>query len=120
MRPANGGFKRRRLMILPEIGAVDGRTRQAHLYKEVACAIAEDLGGADQLSRAQKELVKRAGGLAVLADLTEERIVKGEEVDVNEYTNIAMTQSRILRTLGLKRVPNDVTVLREDREAGLL
>jgi hypothetical protein len=47
-------------MILPEIGAIDGRTRAAHLYKEVACAIAADLGGPDQLSKAERELVKRS------------------------------------------------------------
>jgi hypothetical protein len=107
-------------MILPEIGAVDGRTRGAILYKEVACGIAEDLGGPSQLSKAERELVKRGAGLAVLADLAEERILKGEPVNVMEYTTVVATQSRLLRSLGLKRVPRDVTLRLEDQEAGLL
>jgi hypothetical protein len=109
MRRANGKASARRVMVLPEIGPVDGRTRPAILYREVAGAIAGDLGGLDQLSRAQRELVKRCAGLAVLADRVEERLVKGEAVDVTEYATMVSTQSRVLRVLGLKRVPRDVT-----------
>jgi hypothetical protein len=98
-------------MVLPEIGPVDGRTRPAIMYREVACAVAEDLGGKDQLSRAQLELVKRTAGLAVLADQHEERLLRGAEIDVTEYTGIVSTQSRVLRILGLKRLARDVTTL---------
>jgi hypothetical protein len=109
LRPPNGRLPRRRVLILPEIGAVDGRTRPAMLYKEVAGAVADDLGGVQHLTRAQKELVKRAAGLAVLADQVEERLVNGESVDVTEYATVVGTQSRVLRTLGLRRVARDVT-----------
>jgi hypothetical protein len=97
-------------MILPEIGPIDGRTRPAIMYREVARAVASDLGGTDNLTRAQKELIKRAAGLAVLADQHEERLLKGEPVDLNEYTGIVSTQSRVLRTLGLKRVTRMKTI----------
>jgi hypothetical protein len=111
MRQANGNKTSRRVMILPEIGPIDGRTRPAIMYREVACAVAEDLGGKDQLSRAQLELVKRAAGLAVLADQVEHRLVNGEAVDATEYATVVGTQSRVLRTLGLKRAARDVTTL---------
>jgi hypothetical protein len=65
------------------------------------------------LTRAQKELVKRASGLAVLADQVEERLVNGEAVDVTEYTTVVGTQSRVLRVLGTERIARDVTLLGE-------
>jgi hypothetical protein len=108
MRPANGNKASRRVMILPEIGAIDGRTRPAIMYREVACAVAEDLGGKDQLSRAQLELVKRAAGLAVLADQAEEQLIKGGEIDVSAYTQVVATQNRVLRVLGMERVVRTV------------
>jgi hypothetical protein len=49
MRPANGNKRSRKLMIVPEVGPIDGRTRPAILYKEVAGAVAADLGGAEHL-----------------------------------------------------------------------
>jgi hypothetical protein len=111
MRPANGEARRRRLMILPELGPIDGRSRPAILFRGVAAAVASDLGGRDRLTRAQLELVRRVAGLSVLADQIEWRIVNGQPIEVLEYTSIVGTQSRVLRSLGLKRVPKDITKL---------
>jgi hypothetical protein len=98
-------------MILPELGPIDGRSRPAILFREVAAAVASDLGGRDRLTRAQLELVRRVAGLSVLADQIEWRIVNGQPIEVLEYTSIVGTQSRVLRSLGLKRVPKDITKL---------
>jgi hypothetical protein len=120
MRRANGNSRARKVMILPEVGPVDGRTRPAIKFRETAAALADDLGGVEALTRAQMELIRRASGFAVLGDQVEERLVRGEEIAIDQYVNIAATQSRILRSLGLKRVPKDVTIRLEDVEAGLI
>jgi hypothetical protein len=120
MRRANGNSRARKVMILPEVGPVDGRTRPAIKFRETAGALASDLGGADQLTRAQMELVRRVSGFAVLGDQIEERLLRGETIEIETYVAIAGTQSRILRTLGLRRVAKDVTLRREAEEAGLV
>jgi hypothetical protein len=120
VRPANGEIKRRKLMILPELGPIDARSRTAGLFREIAAALANDLGGKDALSKAQIELLRRASGLGVLADRIEHKLVTDKPIDPAEYVNIAAAQSRILRSLGLKRVPRDVTLRLEDQEAGLV
>jgi hypothetical protein len=113
MRRANGNCRSRQVMILPEIGPVDGRTRPAIKFRETAGALASDLGGADQLTRAQMELVRRVSGFAVLADQIEEQLCRGELVDLEAYVAVAGTQARILRTLGLKRLTKPVPTLAE-------
>jgi hypothetical protein len=109
MHRANGSYRHRKLVVLPEIGPVDGRTRPAILYKEVAAAIVADLGGLNFITRAQRELVKRASGLAVLADRIEEELVNGRPVDLSEYTLVVNSQARVLRVLGIERIARDVT-----------
>jgi hypothetical protein len=98
-------------MTLPEVGPVDGRTLPALYYRELAAQLISDKGGADRITRAQRELIRRAAGLGVLADQYEGKIVNGEPIDAAEYTGIVGTQSRILRVLGLGRVARDVTRL---------
>jgi hypothetical protein len=98
-----------RCMSLPEVGQIDGRTRPALAFKAVVAELASDLGGADHLSRAQMELIRRAAGLSVLASQQEADILTGGSVDVEAYTGIANTQRRLLVTLGLKRKARDVT-----------
>jgi hypothetical protein len=109
MKPMNGMKARRRCMILPEIGAIDGRTRPAMLYREVAQAIAEDRGGAGQLSRGEMSLVRRAAGLEVVANAMELHLVNGEEIDVSAYAMVCARQCRVLATLGLARRARDVS-----------
>jgi hypothetical protein len=104
-------LKARRIMTLPEIGPIDGRTLPALYYRHLAAQLVSDKGGQDRISRAQRELIRRAAGLGVLADQLEGKIVSGEPIDPGEYADIAGTQLRVLRALGLARVPRDVTRL---------
>lgn len=65
--------------------------------------ITSDLGGPDNMSRAELELARRAAGLAVLAALAESRLLAGHEVDIPSLVSVGNAQRRILATLGLER-----------------
>jgi hypothetical protein len=103
MRPINGNKKARRLMILPEIGEIDSRSRPAALFREIAGLIASDRGGKDVLSKSELELVRRSAGLGVIADQMEHKLVSGEQIDIRAYSDVCYRQCRILSTLGLDR-----------------
>jgi hypothetical protein len=111
MRPANGNKKLRKLMILPEIGAVDGRTRPALKFREMAEGMAADRGGRDTLTRGEEALIRRAAGLEVLADQLERQLLLGEDISVVDYGNVVARQTRVLQTLGLDRRARDVNLL---------
>lgn len=114
MGPANGRKKLRRLMILPEIGAVDGRTRPALKFREMAEGMASDRGGREMLSRGEEALIRRAAGLEVLADQIEEKLINGEDISVVDYGNVVARQTRVLQTLGLDRRARTVNLLEVD------
>jgi hypothetical protein len=103
MRPINGDKKRRRLMLLPEIGPIDGRRRPALRFREMAEGMASDRGGRDMLTRGEEALIRRAAGLEVLADQIEERLVNGQDIDISDYANVVGRQTRVLLALGLDR-----------------
>ena len=94
---------------VPGLGLVDGRTREARLYGQAVADVVSDLGGDDNVSRAELELVRRAAGLSVLAALAESRLLAGEDMDISELVSVGNAQRRILATLGLQRRAVDTT-----------
>ena len=94
---------------IPGLGLVDGRTQAARHYGALVIAIADDIGGIDEISNAERELVRRAAGLSVLATVAEAKLLNGDEIDTSELVSVGNAQRRILTTLGLKRVPRDIT-----------
>ena len=57
-------------------GAIDGRSLPARRFRELTINLASDLGGLDQLSTVQGQLIKRFAGAAVVAELAEAELVK--------------------------------------------
>ena len=94
---------------IPGLGLVDGRTQMARHYGSLVSAIAEDIGGFADISAAQRELVRRAAGLSVLATVSEAKLLNGEAIDIGELVSLGNAQRRILSTLGLQRIARDVT-----------
>src|SRR5262249_11279820 len=68
-----------------------------------------DLGGADQLTAAAREVVQRTALSAVMLRNMEAEWLEGRGVDVAAYTTLANTQSRLLKLIGLERRTRDVT-----------
>jgi len=60
-------------MDIPGLGLIDGRTRQARMYGQAVSDVVSDLGGEENISRAELEIIRRAAGLSVLAAMAESR-----------------------------------------------
>ena len=89
---------------------LDQRTAAAKAARNLVTHLTSDLGGDDQLSAGERELVKRAALCgAIVADF-EARWVAGQPVELNEYLAAVNVQRRVLTTLGLQRRPRDVTL----------
>jgi hypothetical protein len=88
---------------------IDGRSPTAKRYKDLVCIIVADQGGADMLSEARMQLIRRFAAAACLAEQMEARVVAGEKIDLEEHAKLSSTLVRIVNHLGLERVPRDVT-----------
>ena len=82
---------------------VDGRSFAARRYRDVAIALADDLGGQDTLSEPSKILVRQAAALTVQTETLQAKIVAGENVDLEQLTRLSNVLGRTLQRLGLKR-----------------
>lgn len=91
------------------LSEVDGRSAPARRYRDLIHLITSDLGGADQISEAEQQLVRRAAGLSVCCELTEASLVNEEPINGEDYVRAINGLVRVLSVLGLKRRPRDVT-----------
>jgi hypothetical protein len=88
---------------------VDGRSAAARRYRDVAIALADDLGGQDELDEASKVLVRQAAALTVQVESLQTRIVAGEGVDNEELTRLSNALTRTLQRLK-RRAPKPKTL----------
>jgi hypothetical protein len=86
---------------------LDGRTIAAKRAKSLAADLASDLG--NDLSAAQTVLVRRAAAVAALVEHMEATWLGGGQIDPAQFTTLVNTLTRTLTTLGIHRVPRDVT-----------
>jgi hypothetical protein len=82
---------------------VDGRSMVARRYRDVAIALADDLGGQDRLSEPSKILVRQAAALTVQVETLQSKIVVGGDVDLEQLTRLSNVLGRTLQRLGLKK-----------------
>jgi hypothetical protein len=92
--------------------AKHGIDKRSPAYLETQKLITEietDLGGADQLSAAERQLVQHAALLgAMLADM-ELSYLAGKAIDTSEYGFLVGVQHRLFSLIGLRRRARDVT-----------
>ena len=104
---APGPVQRARLQTLDDL---DKRSRAHRNVRKVIARMEADLGGAENITGAQRELIVRAAMLSALASDIESRYLRSaKKIDIHEYTKIVNTQNRVLGSIGLKRVAKDVT-----------
>jgi hypothetical protein len=82
---------------------VDGRSVVARRYRDVAIALADDLGGQDRLSEPSKILIRQAAAMTVQVEGLQSKIVSGEDVDLEQLTRLSNVLGRTLQRLGLKK-----------------
>jgi hypothetical protein len=83
-----------------------------------------DLGCPSELSKAQRQLVKRAATLETALEQFDAKFASAEEASIDAYSRISGNLRRLLAELGLKRVPKQIDpvqdYLRRRREAEAL
>jgi hypothetical protein len=82
---------------------VDGRSVVARRYRDVAIALADDLGGQAKLSESTKILVRQTAATTVVVEALQAKILAGEDVDFEQLTRLSNVLGRTLHRLGLKK-----------------
>jgi hypothetical protein len=95
----------------PFLGDVDRRSLQARRHVDLLEDMIADLGGAENCTVAQIEVVRRAAGLGAFCDRCEAAMAREEEVEFDRYLAACNSLRRLLVTLGLERRARDVTNL---------
>ena len=86
---------------------VDGRSPIARRARDIHEALTTDLG--NDLTEAQKQLVRRSTLLAVRCEEMERDAMMGERIDFELFGKAAERLRRLLTTLGLERRMRDIT-----------
>jgi hypothetical protein len=96
--------------------SIDGRSTWARLMRDVIGSMTNHLGGDDYVTEPQRMLVRRVAAfeaeLVHLEDVFARCRSEGhapDPPDLDLYSRMSSAQRRMLETLGLDRVPRDVT-----------
>jgi glutathione S-transferase len=88
---------------LKTLADLDHRTAAARRAHALVQQLETDLGGAEYLTTARRELVKRAGALSAILEDFEARWLAHERLNLADYLSGCNTQRRILTSIGLER-----------------
>jgi hypothetical protein len=88
---------------------LDGRTAAAKYIRELMSSIEADLGGRDGLSTGELQLIQRIAVTGAVIEHLESEWLAGGSIDIPSYSALSNTQKRLLETVGLKRVPRNVS-----------
>ena len=98
-------------MLIP---GIDGRSGWVRRAKELISEHTQDLGGIDNISAAEKSIIRRASTISVELERLEKKFALAGEVNTDEveaYARIAANLRRLLEAIGLQRRPRDMTTL---------
>jgi hypothetical protein len=85
------------------------RTPPAARLRELMIRMTADLGGPENLTEAERQLIRRAAMISVTCEEMEAKAAAGEPFDLTVYATATGHLGRTLRLLGLKRLPRDTT-----------
>jgi len=88
---------------------LDSRRGAVQAFDRHARAIQNDLGGVDQLSAIQLDLIEAFVGEALVMQRMNAEVLLGKEVDLGLHALVAGAMCRLATRLGVKRVARDVT-----------
>jgi hypothetical protein len=102
--------------ILPDC---DGRSAAARRYRDIASAVAADISphGADRLSEARAQLVRRFSACCVLAEMLEAQLIAGGTISIADHSLLVSSLVRLSQRIGLSRVPKTVVALHDYLDA---
>jgi hypothetical protein len=103
-----------RRSLKPLLGS--GMTAWKRSVRRTSQAMADHLGGADFISEPESLVIRRIAVFEAEMNLMEEKIAQDRQqnIQVDEkfidlYSRLANAQRRFLESVGMKRVPRDVT-----------
>ncbi|TPL75115.1 hypothetical protein [Mesorhizobium sp. B2-3-15] len=97
---------------------LDRRTKAAQATFELRDQLASDLGGMEQLSAMEREIVDGAALLGAMIKDAGATYLSGDPVDLGEFMALTNAQRRLLADVGLQRRARDVTPTLQDIIAG--
>lgn len=89
------------------IDDLDGRTIAARKARSIIASLVQDIGR--DPSTGERQLAQCAGLLAVIREDLETAWLSGQPIAIADYTALVNAERRVLVTLGLKRIPKDIT-----------
>jgi hypothetical protein len=95
------------------IPGVDGRSGWVRRAKELISEHTQDLGGVDNISAAEKSIIRRSATISVELERLEKKFALTNEANTDEveaYARIAANLRRLLEAVGLQRRSRDVTL----------
>jgi hypothetical protein len=87
----------------------DLRLAPARRFRGLMARMANDLGGPDGLSVAQKQLIRRCAMISVECERLEKAALESGALDAPLYGVLTGYLTRTLSLLGIKREPRDIT-----------
>jgi hypothetical protein len=103
--------KRRHVATKPQLltrDQLDGRTGAAKVFDRLVRDIEIDLGGREQLSTIELQLIEVFAGACVALHNLNTRLARGEQIDLSEQALAASCMVRIAARLGLQRRAKEV------------
>jgi len=91
------------------VDGLDGRSQTARRFRDLVETFSADLGGIDRLSEGQKQLIRRAATLSIMAEAMEADAVRNLAFDGEAYGILTDRLGRCFQRLGLERKQRDVT-----------
>lgn len=91
--------------ILP---GVDGRSGTARRYKDLVAQICVDQGGLNRCSELKLQLIRRYASISVMSEELEAKLVRGENVSINDLTQLSSALVRLSQRIGIAKVPKKV------------
>jgi hypothetical protein len=95
---------------------VDNRSLWMRRYRDIINLHTEDAGGVNAISQAELSLIRRASCLTVEAERCEMLFAQAggaSDSKLQIYRHLVESLRRLLETIGLKRVPKDITSLEQ-------
>jgi hypothetical protein len=111
--------KAKRKFLIKTFEDLDGRTRAVRAARDLHHGFLSDLGGADYVTTAQRELSQRAACLGAALEDLEAAMLGGDEISLSDYTTMVNAQRRVLSDIGLERRAHDITARAPSVEAYL-
>jgi hypothetical protein len=82
---------------------MDRRGPVARRFRDLVHQVTSDLGGAQELTENQRQIVRRIASMSVWCESQEADMAAGLEVDMGKFTTVSNSLRRLCESIGLDR-----------------